>query len=136
MANLTDLYAQGCKKISSNGYVNSLNVVLAAQALLYGCQFRNSDSSAKYVFIFDAAALPANGALPITGATAMQVFDLPAMATTTFGASNPVAGDSYLKGLIIAVSTTIDSTGTMTFTLDTAGKTFISCGYGVMLPSY
>jgi hypothetical protein len=80
----------------SNVYANAL-VVKTGPAILYGFQVYNSNASAQFIQVFDAAALPADGTVPVTFFTVAGVANLPV---------NWFPGRSFLVGIVLCNSST------------------------------
>jgi hypothetical protein len=159
MANITDLYAQGNKVISTDSAAGSSqtdsatsladylivtpsgsgNSAIPGEALLYGIDGQNTSATEKWLFVFDfassaALAIPANGSTPIAGAKLIHVLDLPPVTTNKgqFGYQGITAGEGFLSGICLVVSTT----GPGTLTVDTAKTTFMCCQYGATFAGY
>jgi hypothetical protein len=125
MALFEELAAAGAPKYSSAALENS-KIVVAHQAIFFGCDGRNTDgSNAIWIMVFDSATLPANGSLPVlcigvppagSGATA---------ANGNFGYNASSSwGIRFTKGIVIAVSTS-----DATLTLSASSKTLLHVDY-------
>jgi hypothetical protein len=120
MANIGDLYASGCAKIATTALANSL-IVVAGQAVYYGCDGRNTGSITLYYFIFDNTVVPAN-ANPVVP-NPFHVIAVPSGANWAHGPY--VNGEHYGSGIVIVAS----STDYPNLTIDTNTKSFIACDY-------
>lgn len=80
----------------SNAYEKS-RVVKSGAGRLFGLSGYNS-GAAQFVLLFDAATLPADGAVPI--------FPIAAAATSTFGAYWGSVGRWFYQGIVICNSST------------------------------
>ena len=93
--------------------------------ILYGFDGRNTDSSAKWIMVFDSATLPANGTAPL------HCIGVPPAGTTTsagmgnFGFTTAsIYGEKFRNGIVVAVSTS-----DVTLTIDSATKTILCVDY-------
>jgi hypothetical protein len=116
----------GCTSYSSTSPENG-HLVFAGQAVLYGFDGRNTDSSNEiYIFIFDKASAPVSG-------TDVPKIVIEVGVAGTGGAGNyfyttpATIGEKMTKGIYILCSTT-DFNGS-TFTASTASKTFFHVQY-------
>lgn len=127
MADLYDVYAQGSKGVSTNGFANSLIANAAGQSIFYGCDGYNNSATPKFLMVFDSATVPANGTFPIANKPLRHIFPMPANSTFSAGAAFAAGEGIYINGLVAVVSTTAAS-----LTIDTAGTSFISIQYETM----
>lgn len=82
--------------IHSNAYAASL-VVKSGPGILYGFTVYSSKASAQFIQVFDAAALPADGAIPACVFTAAAAANL---------AANWIPGRIFQTGCVICNSST------------------------------
>jgi hypothetical protein len=109
--------------------VNSVVVAPGGGGIvIYGYDGRNEDSAAKWIMVFDAAAVPANGAQPL------HIIGVPPAGTgATAGSGNfgfttaSIYGEKFKNGIVVAVST---QDGTLA--LDTASKTALCVDYDLI----
>lgn len=80
----------------SNAYAASL-VVKTGPGILYGFTVYNSNAAAQFILVFDAAAVPANGAIPAVVLTAATVANLGA---------NWIPGRAFQVGCVLVNSST------------------------------
>ena len=78
-------------------------VVMSAPGTLYRALVTNTDTSDNYLFVLNAASLPANGALPAPGTVPILV-----PAGTSNGDEFP-GGLTMSTGCVLALSTTVAS---------------------------
>lgn len=83
--------------ISTSSYAASL-IVKASKGILYGIIGYNSNASAQFIQIFDAAALPANAAVPI------DMFTVAALSN--FSIDFGLRGKSFAVGIVVCNSST------------------------------
>lgn len=84
--------------VSSAGALETSRVLAPQKAILFFLNVTNTKASAQYVQIFDAAALPADGATPVLTIT------MPASGSslTSFG----TRGMSFANGIVVCNSST------------------------------
>lgn len=80
----------------SNAYAASI-VVKSGPGVLYGFAVYNSNGSAQFIQVFDAAALPADGAIPAVVLTVAATSNLPI---------NWIPGRTFLVGCVLCNSST------------------------------
>ena len=82
--------------IHSNAYEAS-RVVKSGPGILYGFTIYNSKASSQFIQVFDAAALPADGAIPAWVGT---------VAATSNLAANWLPGRTFQTGIVLCNSST------------------------------
>lgn len=85
------------RNVSSLALANSL-VVAAGECRLFGASIYSNNASAQFVQLFDAAALPADGAVPVAVYTVA--------ATSNLGLYFGTAGRWFYRGIVICNSST------------------------------
>jgi len=96
--------------------------------VLYGFDGRNTDSSAKWIMVFDAAAVPANGSAPLHCIGVPPVGSGASAAAGNFGYTTPsIYGEKFKNGIVVAVSST-----DVTLTIDSATKTILTVDYDLI----
>lgn len=126
MANFADLSCMGCDGYRSAALENG-HQVFTAQAVLYGFDGRNTDSSAEaYIMVFDKATAPVSG-------TDIPKVVIEVGAAGTGGAGNffystpATIGEKFTNGIYILASST-DFNGS-TFTILASNKIFFHVQY-------
>ena len=75
------------------------SIVLPGHLVVYGFTFTNTNAAAQFVLAFDAATLPADGAVPLLGASCS--------GSDAKGFSWGTNGREFLSGLVLCNSSTL-----------------------------
>lgn len=118
MATEADLAAGGASVVVSTALENS-HIISKAQAVYYGCDGRNADSTTAYIFVIDATAVPANGT--ISSGSIKHVIAVSSGQNFAHGTGQ--WGELFKNGIVLVAS----STDFPTLTISTSSKTFFSC---------
>lgn len=129
MAIESELAAAGTTRYSSAALENSA-VVVTHQAVFYGFDGRNTDTgNACFIMVFDATALPDNGTKPIICVGVDPASSGATNDAGNFGYTSACSwGERFIKGIVIAASSTDAGTGLTVLTADPA-KIFFHVQY-------
>ena len=108
LAELSQAHRSGQLPLNSTSAAFETNrVVKKTQGKLYGASIYNQNAAARFVLLFDATALPANG----TAALATYPIAAAAAGAGALGLYFGSVGRAFEQGIVIALST---SAGTLT----------------------
>jgi hypothetical protein len=129
MAHQGDLIASGCATKRTLALANSL-IVTTVQCVYYGFDGNYQGTIPIWYFVFDLAAIPANGT--VTPMHVVQVTN--STNSSNFAHGGYTNGEHFNNGIVIVASTT----NFPTLTIDTNTQSFIECDfadeYGMYTP--
>lgn len=79
--------------------LESSHVIRTRPRILYSCSGYMSNAAIRYIQIFDAVALPPNGAIP-------KLVTIAPAGPSSFAFTIPTRGIEFLNGIVVAISTT------------------------------